>query len=409
MGRVILHLDMDAFYASVEQRDRPELRGKPVVVGADPRGGRGRGVVCTASYEARAHGIRSAMPISQAYRLAPHAAFVAPDFHRYHEASRKVMDLLEQYGDAVEVLGMDEAYVDATSLCLGEDGAIDWTRAANLARSLQAAVRRATRLSCSVGIAGTKSAAKIATDLRKPHGVTCIPPEQAARILAPLPVGRLHGCGPKTAAALAELGIRTIADLAATPPAMLTQHFGSQGAWLLDVANGRDARTVDGTGWERKSRGNESTFLEDARNAADVVARAQDLLDELLEDQAESGSLFATLTVKIRYHGFVTLTRSQTSSLPLDAKASICRDAAATTLRALLDPLLDGRPVRLVGVRLSGFQPPTGQAFLSKFGVAWAGASGPINPRPPRRPAFRGFDPGGLRWTTLDATPANRN
>jgi len=264
--RIVLHVDMDAFYAAVEARDDPRLRGVPLVVGADPQGGAGRGVVCTADYVARRYGIHSAMPISKAYEACPHAAFLRPDFPRYKVASRRVMDVLERYADVLEVVGMDEAYLDVTDACGG------WDHAAAFARSLQAAVRRATGLSCSVGAAPTKSAAKVASDRRKPHGVTVVPPEALAEFLDPLPVRLVNGCGPKTAARLAEWDIRAVGELAAADPAWLEERFGAHGRWLHRIANGDDPRPVIEDRGPPKSRGNERTFLRDERHPAHVLA-----------------------------------------------------------------------------------------------------------------------------------------
>ena len=401
--RVVLHVDMDAFYAGVEARDDPRLRGVPLVVGADPRGGRGRGVVCTASYEARKFGIRSAMPISQAWRAAPHAVFVRPDFRKYLAESRKVMAILERYADELEVVGLDEAYLDVTERVRGEEGKPDWDLASSLARSLQAAVSRELRLSCSIGIAPSKSVAKIASDARKPHGVFRLRPHEVRAYLEPLSCGKLHGCGPKTAAALKEIGIHTIGELAEADPRILEARFGSHGAWLHRIANADDSRRVDGNRGERKSRGNETTFMRDEADPAEVRRVAAGLLDELLDDQGHRDRRpFATLTVKVRYRGFETVTRARTVPHPLDASDPTACATAHATVEALLAPLLDGRPVRLVGVRLSGFKDPEGQRALSAFGF-----SGIVAPRLHAAGIVRvrappgAFDPGGLRWTNL--------
>jgi DNA polymerase IV (archaeal DinB-like DNA polymerase) len=383
-GRVILHVDMDAFYAAVEARDSPTLRGRPLVIGADPKGGRGRGVVCTASYEARKYGIRSAMPISQAYRAAPHAVFLRPDFKKYVAESRKVMDILARYADALEVVGLDEAYLDVTERVGG-----DWDLALSLALSLQAAVRRELALSCSVGIAPSKSVAKVASDAKKPHGAFRLRPHEVTAYLHPLPTGKLHGCGPKTSEALRARGIHTVGQLARADPENLTD-LGSHGAWLQDLANGFDPRAVDPDRGERKSRGNESTFERDESDPIRVREVAAQLLQELLDGRDRRA--FATLTVKIRYRDFTTYTRSLTLDhpiLPLDSKA---HEAAHGVLANLLTPLL-GRAVRLVGVRLSGFQEGA-QRILPAYGVPWSSA--------PRIPSAT-HTTHGLQWTRLSA------
>src|SRR5688572_22304333 len=232
---------MDAFYATVEQRDRPELRGRPVIVGADPQGGRGRGVVATASYEARAFGVVSAMPISQAFRLCPHGAFVRPDMDRYAEVSRQVMEVLRGFSDCVEPVSIDEAFLDVTAstravvapgVVLGPGEA--------LAARLKGAVRDATQLTASVGVATSKLLAKIASDMRKPDGLVVVPPGTEAAFLSPLPVRRLWGVGPKMEEQLARLGVVTVGDLAALPEGALERRLGVHGHDLQALARGED-------------------------------------------------------------------------------------------------------------------------------------------------------------------------
>ncbi len=361
--RVIFHVDMDAFYAAVEARDRPELAAVPVVIGADPRGGRGRGVVSTANYPARRFGIRSAMPISEAYRRCPTAVFLRPSFNRYREASRAVMEVLADYADTLQVVGMDEAYLDVTDACGG-----DFERARGFARSLQAAVRRVTGLSCSVGVGPNKSVAKVASDHRKPHGVTCVRPGDVRSFLAPLPTRAINGCGPRTVDRLAELEITTVGHLAEQDPDSLEVHLGSHGRWLWAVARGIDGRPVVADRGPAKSIGNERTYLRDEADPDKVLATATGLLEELLKTAGRRSLAFSTLSVKLRYSDFTTLTRADTSLAPMDAADP---DALATTgarLEALLLPLLDSRPVRLVGVRFQGLT-ACRQRTLAGYGV----------------------------------------
>src|SRR5262245_14923771 len=210
-ARAILHVDMDAFYAAIEQRDRPELRGRPVIVGADPRGGRGRGVVATASYEARRFGVASAMPISQAWRACPHGVYVPPDMEKYVGVSREVMTILRRFTDAVEPISIDEAFLDVTgSLRLLTGERAPATGGERIARALKQAIRDQTQLTASVGVACSKMVAKVASDLRKPDGLVVVPPGTEAAFLAPLPVRRLWGIGPRMEEQLARLGIHTI-------------------------------------------------------------------------------------------------------------------------------------------------------------------------------------------------------
>lgn len=403
--RVVFHVDMDAFYAAVEMRDDPRLRQVPVVIGADPRGGHGRGVVCTANYPARKFGIRSAMPISQAYRLAPHATYLRPDFSKYGPASDAVMQVLERYADVLEVVGMDEAYLDVTARCTDLDGNLDWTLARSLARSLQAAVARETGLSCSVGVAPNKSVAKIATDRRKPHGVTVAHPDDLRAFLDPLPVRCINGCGPKTAAALVDDGLRTIGDLAAARLDHLERLFGSHGAWLWRLAQGDDPRPVVADHGPRKSRGNETTFGRDEARPDRVLRVAADLLEETLDHHdRRDRRAFATLAVKVRYADFTTLTRAHSVDVPFEMDRSDTPGRAWATAKALLQPLLDGRAVRLVGIRLSNFLQPTGQRPLTAYGV------GDLRPlvrtRTAPEPPWRTFNPGGLRQLALTSPVA---
>jgi DNA polymerase IV (DinB-like DNA polymerase) len=395
-GRIVFHVDMDAFYASVEVRDDPSLKGRPLVIGADPRGGSGRGVVCTASYEARKFGVRSAMPISQAWRLAPHAVYRRPDFSKYGPASDQVMQVLEGYADVLEVVGLDEAYLDVTQRTGG-----DWDLARSLAHSLQAAVRRQTGLSCSVGIAPNKAVAKVATDQRKPHGVTPVRPEDVRSFLAPLPVRVLSGCGPKTTQALREEGLLTCGDVAGETRDRMERRLGSHGAWLWHLSQGDDPRGVVADHGPRKSRSNETTFARDVAEPERILRAAADLLEETLDHHdRRDGRAFATLTVKLRYEDFTTVTRARTEEVPFETRRGDMPARAWAVARALLEPLLDGRPVRLVGVRLSGFLEATGQQALDAYG---AGLPVPVVRLKPARPdkPWGAFDPGGLRQLAL--------
>jgi nucleotidyltransferase/DNA polymerase involved in DNA repair len=223
---------MDAFFAAVEQRDRPELRGKPVIVGAAPRGGRGRGVVSTASYEARRFGVGSAMPISEAWRRCPHGVYVPPDMEKYSRESERIMEVMHRFTDLVEPVSIDEAFLDVTgsarAMGTGEQ----------IARKLKQGIREETQLTASVGVATSKLVAKVASDMRKPDGLVVVPPGEEAAFLAPLPVRRLWGVGPKMEETLAKLGVVTIGDLAALDPARLERRLGTHGHDLQKLARG---------------------------------------------------------------------------------------------------------------------------------------------------------------------------
>lgn len=359
MERIIFHVDMDAFFAAVEARENPAYANVPLIIGGDPKGGKGRGVAATANYEARKYGIRSAMAISTAYNLCPNGVFIRPDFSKYKPASHEIMAILADYADTLEVVGIDEAYLDVTEATQG-----CFQRASSLARSLQAAVRRITGLSCSIGIGPNKSIAKIGSDFHKPHGITKVPPGAAADFLRPLKVGLVNGCGPKMVKKLAERGIETIGELAATDPESLQAWCGKQGSWLHGVANGHDPRKVNASRGPAKSRGNETTFGRNQTNLQMVRAAAAKLLTEILKQKLLES--FATITVKVRYRDFRTLTRAHTLSVPLLPGHAHTNDLAIATMEALLTPLLKGE-IRLVGVRLSGFQASGGQQTLHEF------------------------------------------
>ncbi len=379
VARVILHVDMDAFYAAVEMQKDPSLAGRPVVIGADPKGGKGRGVVSTANYEARTFGIHSAMPIAVAYRACPHARFLVPDGKAYRAASQQVMEILAEYADCLQVVGLDEAYLDVTAAT----GHGVPARIRGLCHSLQARVLRVTGLTCSIGAGPSKSVAKIASDYRKPRGITIVAPERVQAFLAPLPVRAINGCGPKTADALADLDIHTVGELAQARRADLEGLLGTHGGWLQQVAQGLDAREVTSSRGPAKSRGNERTFARDEIDATQILAQARHLAKRLLAEKRTSRP-FATVTVKLRYRDFTTLTRAHTFPTALAPDAANTDALVGATVEGLLTPCLDGRPIRLVGVTLSGFCEPTGQRPLQAWGLQ-APASRPSRPARPGR------------------------
>ncbi|MEE8346278.1 MAG: DNA polymerase IV, partial [Dehalococcoidia bacterium] len=273
MRRTILHADMDAFYASVEQHDNPRLRGKPVVVGGPPES---RGVVAAASYEARRFGVRSATPMSRALRLCPQAVRVSPRFDRYGEVSRQVMAIFRDVTPLVEPLSLDEAFLDATEQAAAHGGP---DAASALAREIKRRVRKETGLTVSIGGGTNKTVAKIASDMGKPDGLVMVPAGEEASFLAPLPVRSLWGVGPKAEETLAEMGIRTVGELAKTDETTLTARFGVRGDWFRRMAGGLDDRPVE-TRSERKSVGAETTFPRDLTDGAEL----RRILDEVAED-----------------------------------------------------------------------------------------------------------------------------
>jgi len=361
-SRLILHVDMDAFYAAIEQRDRPELRGRPVVVGADPRGGKGRGVVATASYEARRFGVGSAMPISQAWRACPTAVYVRPDMDKYASVSREVMDVLRRFSDALEPISIDEAFLDVTGsvrLLTGRATAHE-DAGTTIARALKAAIRETTSLTASVGVAGSKLVAKVASDLRKPDGLVVVPPGTEAAFLAPLPVRRLWGVGPKLEETLARLGIHTIGQLAATDPARLESRIGTHGHDLLELARGADTREVARTPDEAKSIGHEHTFGADTDDPERLRRTLLELCDAVARRLRQHGTTARTLTLKYRDERFQTLTRAETVRAGMDSG-----DALFAVAWRLFTTVHGRRRVRLLGVSASGFGGPAQRALFA--------------------------------------------
>jgi len=357
--RTILHLDLDAFYASVEQLDDPALRGRPVIVG----GTSGRGVVCAASYEARRFGVRSAMPTSRARRLCPQGVFLHPRFDRYGELSDRIFDIYRRYTPLVEPLSLDEAFLDVTAsrALHGEGPAI--------ATAIRAAVRAESGLTVSAGVAEVKMAAKIATDFGKPDGLTVVPSGGVAAFLAPLPVGRLWGVGEVTEAALRQLGVATIGDLARLPESALASAVGADRAHgLRQLARGHDDRDVvpdEGL----KSVGGEETFDEDVRGEA-ALARCLLLQAARVGRRLRAHGLRGrVVTLKVKYADFTLVTRRVTLARPTDDDGVIYQAARAQLTR--VDP---SRAVRLAGLTVSGFEEagdgevPAGQ--LDLFGAA---------------------------------------
>jgi len=337
--RAIIHLDMDAFYASVEQLDHAEYRGKSVVVGADPKGGAGRGVVAACSYEARRFGIRSAMPISRAYRLCPDAVFVRPRIHRYSEMSDRIFAILRQYTDLVEPLSIDEAFLDVTA------SQRLFGPAAEIGRTLKARIRSELGLVASIGLAPNKFLAKVGSDFGKPDGFVVVAPGRERAFLDPLPISRLWGVGPKTEARLHQMGFRTIGQIARTSVEALEGALGQAGRELWDLAKGRDDRPVEPE-QEAKSIGAEHTFSEDTDDRALIRKTILALADRVGRRLRREGVLAGGITLKFRDHRFHTVTRAVALHQPTDVGDDLFREAWT-----LLDKLEWRQSrVRLVGV-----------------------------------------------------------
>ena len=315
--RKIIHVDMDAFYASVEQRDRPELRGKPVIVGGNPEG---RGVVSTASYEARSFGVHSAMPASQAKRLCPQAVFLRPDFQKYEEASRMIRRVFRNYTDAIQTVSLDEAYLDVTQ------NKLRISDPAELARLIKQNIFALTKLTASAGAAPNKFLAKIASDLKKPDGLVVVYPEETETFLAPLPVRKIPGVGPVTDTKLQQLGIKTCGDLAAIPRKELINHFGKFGLDLYDMARGLDDSPVIVYAAPQQI-GSETTFEKDIVDLKTMEAHLREIAEIVAERLAEEGMKGRTVTLKVKYADFSQITRSVTQPDKISTAEEISKHA----------------------------------------------------------------------------------
>jgi len=346
MTRRIAHIDMDAFYASVEQRDRPELRGRPVAVGGSPES---RGVVASASYEARRHGIRSAMPMSRAVRLCPDLVIVFPDLMKYRSVSGQVMGILREVTPLVEPLSLDEAYLDVTENAWAEPLGV------NVAKRVKAAIREATGLTSSAGVAPNKFLAKIASGWRKPDGLTVVAPERVESFLQQLSVDALWGVGPVTAQRLRARGIERVVDLRTADPEALRNAVGSAAEWLRRLAVGDDDRPVE-PNRPSKSSSSECTYPEDLLD----LERIRGEIATMARDNAlwlgRMGLAARTVTIKVRYSDFITITRSQSRQGATNEPDVIVQRAVA-----LLEKTEAGRrPVRLLGAGVSNLEPLEG-------------------------------------------------
>jgi DNA polymerase IV len=340
--RKIIHIDMDAFFASVEQRDDPALRGKPVAVGH----GAARGVVAAASYEARTFGVRSAMPSVSALRRCPELIFVRPRFDVYRAVSRQIHAIFGDYTDLIQPLSLDEAYLDVTANRRGI--ATAW----ETAKEIRARIVSETGLTASAGVSYNKFLAKLASDQRKPNGQFAVTPEMGAAWVETLPVARFHGIGPVTAAKMKRLGIETGRDLREKPLAFLRQHFGSSAEWYHAIARGEDNRPVD-PDRIRKSSGSETTFERDLTENGEIEAGVLGQADDVWAWCEKAQAFGRTVTVKVKYQDFTQITRSRSDTAPVNSRERL-RETSLFLIRSVL-PTRKG--IRLVGVTVSNFTP----------------------------------------------------
>lgn len=339
-GLTVLHVDMDAFYASVEVRDNPSLAGLPVCVGGPAAG---RGVIAAASYEARVFGVHSAMPTAEARRLCPDMVLLPPDFDRYTEVSRRVMAIFRRYTPLVEPLSLDEAFLDVSGCERLFGDAIE------IGRAIRRDILRETGLVASVGVAPSKFLAKLASDLDKPDGFRVIRPDEVRAVLDPLPVSKIFGVGERTAKRLERMDIRTVGDLASRPREEVVREFGASGVWIHDLAHGIDTRRVTPRR-EEKSHGMERTFAEDVRERDELRLFLLQFCEEVAFGLRDKGLRGRTITLKARYAGFRTVTRTKTLDYPTNLGPRIYAVA-----RELLERVEPG-PLRLIGVQVSALE-----------------------------------------------------
>jgi DNA polymerase IV len=351
--RKIIHVDMDAFYASVEQRDDPALRGRPLAVG----GSRERGVVAAASYEARRFGVRSAMPSVTARRLCPDLLFVSPRFDVYKAVSNQIRAIFERFTDRIEPLSLDEAYLDVTEDLAGIGSATA------IAETIRAEIKRETDLTASAGVSYNKFLAKLASDQNKPDGLCIVRPRDGPDFVAALPVARFHGVGPVTASRMTRLGILTGADLRAHDLPFLQEHFGKSAEYYYWAARGRDDRPIQ-SHRIRKSLGAERTFSTDLRLESELIDALNDIAGKVWDRAGPAATRARTLTLKVKYDTFQQITRARSAPAGF-----ACHDDLAAGGAALLLPLCPiPRGVRLLGLTLSGFAgPETGSGQLGLF------------------------------------------
>ncbi|MDG6907970.1 MAG: DNA polymerase IV [Nitrososphaerota archaeon] len=366
--RIVFHVDMDSFYASCELSSKPEMRETPFIVGADPKQGKGRGVVVSCSYAARKFGVHSGMPISKSWELCPQATYVRPNFELYEQISFRVMQLLRQFADLVEQVSIDEAYLDVTHRIATvledrvEDDELSAIQA--LADSIRKAVTNQEKITCSIGAAETKIVAKIATDTHKPNGFTVVPPGKVLDFLSPLEVSKIPGVGKVTKRILSEdFGVKTIFDLRKVDPGRLRDRFGRNSIWLQNAANGIDESEVVES-WDTLSISGETTFEEDEPDYEKVRRVMRDVAEDVHKRALAEGYLFRNVGIKIRFTGFETHTRSKSLGAYTNSFELLERE----TEKLLSEFYESEKKVRLVGVRVSSLQKiESGQTTLSSW------------------------------------------
>lgn len=346
MNRYIFHCDLDCFFAAVEIRDNPQYKGKPVIIGADPKDGKGRGVISTCSYEARKFGLHSGMPISQAFQRCPHGIYLRPNQKKYSDVSKQVMQILSKYADEFQQMGSDEAYLDLTNLCLNSEDAM------KTAQLIQDEISKNLGITISIGIAPTKSLAKIASDYNKPNGITVFRPDNFKDLLKDMDITRIPGIGKKSKAYFYKKGIKNIGDIHQTSLAKMVNLFGEHGKWVWKVANGYDNRLVKQFSEERKSISAERTFYEDTNDFNYIISKLEDINEKIHKSVIKYHITYKTISLKIRFEGFQTFTRAKT--LPYHIQN---QDRVIEVIVKLFKEFSNyKKKVRLVGIKLSNLE-----------------------------------------------------
>ena len=353
-NRKIIHVDMDAFYASVEQRDHPEYRGKPLVVGGQPDG---RGVVAAASYEARQFGIHSAMPSRQAYQRCPQALFVPPRFDAYKEVSRKIREIFHRYTDLVEPLSLDEAYLDVTHDKLHIGSALE------IAEQIRKAIKEELQLTASAGVSINKFVAKIASDINKPNGLKFIGPSAIEAFMEKLPVEKFHGVGKVTATKMKEMGLHTGADLKNLTEEQLVWKFGKSGRFYYQIVRGIDNRQVQ-PHRETKSLAAEDTFAQDLTTIEEMESELDRIAQLVCDRLAKKNLKGRTITLKVKYNDFKQITRNKSFPNPVGDLETI----SATAKQLLANTFENDQQVRLLGISLSNFVDPSIKSSIAVAG-----------------------------------------
>jgi DNA polymerase IV (DinB-like DNA polymerase) len=354
--RLIALIDMDYFFAACEELRRPEIKGKPVVVGSDPKQGEGRGVVMTANYAARKFGLRSGMPIYLAYRIKKDAIYLPVDFDYYEEVSSKVMALIKTYADRFEQVSIDEAFIDISKRAGSYEEALE------LAKKLKQDIKEKIGLPCSIGISTNKLVAKMASDDAKPNGIKLVREEEAKDFLSKKPVGDLYGVGRKMKKVLEDFGYKTVGDLAKANPVVLVERFKTYGAELYNSANGRDESEVQ-ENWEVKSIGRERTFERDTSDRYEITKSIREMSREVGEELKKGGFAFKVVTLKLRYSNFEESLRSR--SLP--RRSADSEEIAQVAIRLFDKYAETGEKLRKVGVRVSNLVKYSGQKRMAEY------------------------------------------